>query len=409
MGFFSKKSKPRAGLIIDIGSGSVLAAIVSSDPDKSYPDIIWSKREYTPQRSRTDDNSQLKSILTSLISVMMTFDSTGRSALLEAGLNNKISTVQVSISAPWSYTVTKTIVYQNDTEFVVSEALVAELLRTAHAKVEEELHENEKVNDLGLEILVKSIMQIVANGYSINITDKQRANDLKIIEASAISQKRLIEAVKEIKAKVLPEATIQEYSFSLPYYYVINSLNLTNSSYCLIDITYEATEIGIVREGVLSYCNHTPFGTMTLARELAEVFKVPTEEAYGYLKNDFLNNNEKTITDKQQAAATEILANYQNQLVDLFRQTGDSLTVPKKIYLHTNSNTETFFNNLINKAANQATKLAHATYNVTTELLTKKYSAEHVEQNSMDKLDTGLLISAQFFHTEEYQSKFDQL
>ncbi len=409
MGFLSKKPNHRTGLIIDIGSGSVLAAIVASDPNKSYPDIVWAKREYTPQRQITDENNQLKSVLTSLINVMMAFDSEGRTVCRESGFGNKITTVQVNISAPWSYTVTKNIVYQNDEEFVVSKALVEELLRTAHLKVEEELHEKEKINNLGLEIIVKSIMKIVANGYNINLTDKQKAFDLKIIEASAIAQKRLIEAVKEIKYKILPEAVLQEYSFTLPYYYVLNNLNSQNNTFCLINITYEATEIGIVRDGVLTYCSHINYGAMTLARELSDTLGVPVEEAYGYMKNEDFDIYLENYSSKQKEKVNEIMTNYQNHLIGLFKETGDSLTVPKVIYLHSNLNTEPFFNDQISKAANQATKLAHATYNVTTELLTKKYPQEYVSKLTTGKLDTGLLISAQFFHTEEYQSKFDQL
>ena len=252
-------------------------------------------------------------------------------------------------------------------------------------------------------------MKIVANGYTINLTDKQQALDLKIIEASAVTQKRLIEAVKEIKSKVLPDASLQEYSFTLPFYYVINSLNPPNSNYCLIDITYEATEIGIVRDGVLTYCSHIAFGAMTLARELADAIGVPVEETYGYLKNEDFDNYLKNCSSKQQEKANEILANYQNHLVALFKETGDSLTVPKKIYLHSNLHTESFFDDQITKAANQATKLAHATYNVTSELLTKKYPPEYINGLTARNPDTGLLISAQFFHTEEYRSKFDQL
>lgn len=409
MGFLSKKPNHRIGVIIDIGSGSVLVAIVASDPNKSYPDIIWSKREFTPQRQVSDDNGQLKSVLTSLINVMMAFDSEGRAAYRESGLGNTISAVQVNISAPWSYTVTKTITYQNNEEFIISEPLVDELLRSAHLKVEEELRENEKINNLGLEIVVKSIMKIVANGYAINLTDKQRAFDLNIIEASAVAQKRLIEATKEIKNKVLPEATLKEYSFTLPYYYVINSLNEPSSSYCLVDITYEATEIGIVRDGVLTYCSHIPVGAMTLARDIAEALGVPVEETYGYLKSEDFTNYLNNSSSKQQEKVAEILAMYQDKLVALFKETGDSLTVPKKIYLHSNLNTESFFNDQITKAANKSTKLAHATYNVTSELLTKKYPPDNVAKLTAGERDTGLLISAQFFHTEEFQSKFEQL
>jgi len=207
----------------------------------------------------------------------------------------------------------------------------------------------------------------------------------------------------------LPEAALQEYSFTLPYYYVINSLSTANSNYCLVDITYEATEIGIVRDGVLTYCSHIPFGAMTLARELAETIGVPVMETYGYLKGDDFNNYFKNCASGQHEKATEIITDYQNQLTNLFKETGDSLTLPKRIYLHSNLHTESFFNEQITKAATKSTKLAHATYNVTSELLTKKYPPEYVSKLSAGERDTGLLISAQFFHTEAYQSKFDQL
>jgi len=386
-----------------------MAAIVAANPEKSHPDIIWSMREYTPQRQIIGNNIQLKSVLTSLINVMMAFDGDGRNTYSESGYSGKIGTVQVNISAPWSYTVTKTIVYQNEEEFVISKSLVNELLKTAHLKVEEELHENEKVDNLGLQIVVKSIMKIVANGYAINLTDKQKALDLKIIEASAILQKHLIEAITEIKARVLPEARQQEYSFMLPYYYVIDNLNQPNSSYCLVDITYEATEIGFVRDGVLAYCSHIPYGAMTLARDLSVALEVPVEETYGYLKNEAINNYLENFSSKQKENVTGILANYQEQLTELFRETGDGLIVPKKIYLHSNLFTESFFNDKITEAAKHATKLEHATYNVTSELLTKKYPPEVVAKLTSNQKDTGLIISAQFFHIEEYQSRFDQL
>ncbi len=110
MGFFSKNTSGiRYGVIVDIGSGSVLASIVSSDPSKSHPEIIWSKREYTPQKKSNTLNDRARSVMTSLLNVLMSLDSEGRKVLYEKTSVQKLPTIQFTIAAPWSYTVTKTI------------------------------------------------------------------------------------------------------------------------------------------------------------------------------------------------------------------------------------------------------------------------------------------------------------
>ena len=81
---------------------------------------------------------------------------------------------------------------------------------------------------------------------------------------------------------------------------------------------------------------------MTLARDIAEALGVPVEETYGYLKIEDFTNYLNNSSSKQQEKVAEILAMYQDKLVALFKETGDSLTVPKKIYLHSNLNTESF-------------------------------------------------------------------
>lgn len=255
MGFLSlnKNSDTRFGVIIDIGSGSVLASIIASDPTKSHPDVIWSKREYTPQRQSSSVNDNSKSVMTSLLNVLMLLDSQGRKAFYEKTGLQKLPTIQITIAAPWSYTVTKSITYSNNSEFEVSSELVEELLRTTQQKVQEELLENEKINKLGLSIIVRTIIQISANGYPIMITGKQKATSIVVVQASAAAQKYLTDAIGDAKSKLFPESDLYQYSFMLPFFYVMNELSSSTTEYCLVDITYEATEIGIVREGILNY------------------------------------------------------------------------------------------------------------------------------------------------------------
>jgi hypothetical protein len=409
MRLFSKNTNGRFGAIIDIGSGSVLVAIIHSVPGQTYPEVIWSKREYTPLRKSESINNSAKSVMTSLLNAMMLLNSEGRAAMREVTGHNKLPDTQVTVAAPWSYTVTKNIFYSNEKPFTISHALVDELLRTAHSKVEEELKENEEMTKLGLSVITRTIIGLLGNGYAINLTGNQKASSLQIVESSAVVQDYLITAVNEAQEKVLPDTELKLYSFILVYYFVLRNLYPDIAEYCIIDITYEATEIGIVRDGVLCYSTHAPFGAFSIAREIEKAIDVPLEEAFGYLKNADPIEALTSLSDTKKQAIRDIFSTYQDKLTDLFHETGDSLAIPKKLFLHGNLESEAFFSKYVASAAKSATSSSHAVYPITAEILTKNYSSQAKTDLQNNQNDTALLISAQFFHTSEHQDKFEHL
>ena len=401
----------RYAVLVDIGSGSVLASIAASDPDKTHPDIIWSKREYSPFREKDEMSTGAKSVMTSLMNVFMALDSEGRKAFRESTGENRFPYLFVTIAAPWSYTVTKTISYKQEKEFLISDSLISELLYASQKKVMEELKENEKMHDLGLSIISRTTTDIVSNGYQIQVTGKQKAKSLKVVQSTAITQEKLVTAIEDVQDKVLPKAELLQYSFMLIFFYVMREMYPDSSEFCLIDITYEATEIGVVREGVLQYCTHAPYGSFSLAREISKILSIPLEEAY-----KFLNQSEEEMevslakysVEKKKDIAV-IFGRYQEQLIKLLNETGDSLSIPKKIFLHGDLHSEPFFKRQIIEAANAATGSSHAVYTVSADLLTKNYSEKAQENLKNSNQDTALLISAQFFHTQDYNSTFEQL
>ncbi len=317
--------------------------------------------------------------------------------------------MQITIAAPWSYTVTKTITYQNPEPVEVSQDLVDELIRTAEQKVEEEMRENEKVHDLGLDVIARTTLAVLANDYPITITNNQKALSVKIVQASAVAQSYLTKALFDARNKMFPRSSFADYSFVLPYFIVMSDLlKDTTKEYCLVDITYEATEIAIVRDGILTHTTHTPNGAFTIAREISDILGVPVEEAYGYLTCEDMSCFVGLETDEKKAQVEAVLLKYEDTLADLFKQTGDTLAVPKKIYVHGNLATEPFFNMRILSGAAKATKMHHAVYNVTAELL-KKYYGDDAKGLTEHQHDTALLISAQFFHNESYHSSFDDI
>lgn len=408
MGFLSSKgSAVRYGVIIDVGSGSVLMAIIKSDPAKAHPEIIWAKREYAPLRNSASLTDSAKNVMTSLVNVILAFESEGRKALEEVSGYKKLTEIQVTIAAPWSYTVTKNISYSHSEAFSLSAELIAELLRTSSQQVEKDIVENEQANKLGLSVVARSTIGLLANGYAILNTNNQTAKTLRVVEATAVAQDYMIKALNEACNKVLPGSILRLNSFILIYFFIVKSLYHETQEFCLVDITYEATELGVVRDGVLNYTTHTPFGSFSLARELAAILNVPLGEAFGYLQTaDPLN----LLSGKPAETLAEVktlFTAYQKRLVDLFKETGDALSIPKKVYLHGDLQTEDFFSKQINEAAQIATNTSHAIYPVSKELLTKNYPAEMSKDLINGTMDSALLISAQFFHMRDLQAEIE--
>ncbi len=410
MSLFSKSDAAiRFGAVIEIGSGSVLTSIVKSDKTKKNPEIIWSTREYATRRAESDTAINAKSVITALMNAVLTLESAGREVLKQTNPGAHIGYVQVSMTAPWSYTITKVIGYNKEAPFEITDTLLSTLITAAQKKISEELKENELASDLGLAIMTRATTDIQANDYKIEDPKGKMASTLTLTQVSAVAQTYLTDAVADIQQKVFKHAVLERYSFMLMFHCIIRELYNQLSEYCLIDITYEATEIGVVRGGILKYCTHTPIGISTLARTLVTVLAIPLEEAYAFLKEPYHTRAMETLSPDKLAAVAVVFDEYQNNLAKLFNETGDKLSIPKILFMHGDHQTEDFFGRQLEAAAKKATNSTHAVHGVSTELLTKNFSADEKKALLTHNTDTALLVAAQFFHKQHHCNDFIQV
>lgn len=396
--FFNKSGDSlRCAALVDIGSASVLGSIIVSNDEMAHPEIIWSKREHSAIKDVSSVAESAKNVMSALMNVMLELEKNGRKALREKYPKVKIDDFQVSISAPWSYTVTKTLSHNKPEGIVISQELVDDLLKSAEEKVIQELRENEISAELGLEITARLTTGIYANGYKLVAINNQKTNNLTVSHSSVITQAYLAKAIKEARDKVLRKSDLQIYSFMLSFFCVSRDLFPSLTDVCLVDVTYEATEIAIVRDGILKYCTHTPFGAYSIAREISAVTKIPLGEAYGHLTGPGISNLMKNRPPTQAEEIKKIISAYQKKLEDLFSETGDSLTIPKTLLLHSNLYTESFFHDCLLEAGKKVTGSNHIVSDVTKQLLSFP-NLEKDKKTFVPNFDSALLVSAQFYH-----------
>ena len=402
--FSNKNSSERVGAIIDIGSGSVLVAIVVSHSGKKKPTVVWSHREQAPLRTIESLDQSAKSVMTSLVNALLQFDSKGRQALHDYSKHARIEEVQCCICAPWAYTVTKNITYNQNESFEITKALIESLIESAEKSTQAELAENEAATELGLTIITRSTLDTLANGYRVAIGTEGKATELQISQVSVVTQQYLVDHLTDLKHKIFSDKPLHKLSYMLALYSVTDELFHDSGDFCLVDVTYEATEIGIVRDGTLTYSTHIPFGSFSLARELAHSTSLPLLQSFQSLHDGYPLPCMSTLSESQQKDIEAALEAYMIRLKDLFAETGDDLSIPKRIYVHTENELEPLYEHLITRAVTAVLKTA-PTIKPLSSLLTGMVEVIHPEQNT----DTAMLVAAKFFHTQNVRRNFEYL
>jgi cell division ATPase FtsA len=406
MSLFSfSKSAERIGAIVDVGSGSVLVAVVASKKDAPSPTIIWSHREHAPLRNIDSLDQSAKAVMTALVNALLKFDVEGRRALYEYNKRSRVDEIQCSIAAPWSYTVTKTINYTQEEAFEVTDSLIEELLRTATGKIEVELSENESASQLGLSIIARTTMDLLANGYRVKRPKGEKTKELSISHASVVTQQYLIDHIEDLRHKLFPSTDMHTLSYVLILHCVVRDIFKNAFDSCLVNITYEATEIGIVRDGTLQYATHTPFGSFSLAREIADITSVPLLEAFQSLHNETPYAFMQNLPESQKAEVEKVIEAYTARVADLFHETGDDLSIPKQIFLHADLKSEPLFRDIIEKAAKRRLKSEPNIRLITTALIQNL----GLEGSQALAGDTAMLPSVQFFHKQGHCNDFEYL
>lgn len=360
-------SAEKSVIVVDVGSSSVGVAIVCILPDETV-EVIWEYREYCLIRSSNSPNEHLKQIKTAIINAFLELSHTGLRALKESEFSTEISEVQSIISAPWSHTITKTISLKDEHPIEVTEEMIDEMVTTAKKQSKLTLATNEKATNFGLSIAHGDVIDISINEYSILDPIGQKGRNVALTYLETAIAEGVIGTLSDSIGKFFPKAKQTTYSFMYAFYVTLKHMHPNTSEVCLIDVTGEATEIGVVRDGVLRHTTYIPHGTYTIARELSESSGVTKEEAYSYMK-DTPDSIVERLSKADAEKVHSVLTEYQSEVADLFLRTGDVLTIPKSIFLHTDTRTEEFFLEQLAIATKQATGERHTVHPVTTKVL----------------------------------------
>ncbi len=398
--FSSLHASPEStyGAIIEVGSGSVLISIVASVADTTHPEILWSTREIAPLKITRESEESVKQLMSSLMAAVLRIEQEGLTALHTRYPHARINEISVAIAAPWSFTVSKVIQYEQDEAFTVTADLIETLTSAAQKKIDEERVEDDMAQQHGLSILERTTTDVYLNQYHTDKPIGKTAHSLTLTQMSTIADAYVAKTITDLATRVLPRVSLQTTTSVVMFNTVINKLFPDTTEYCLVDVSYEATEIAIVRDGTIRYCTHAPYGINTIARGLSEQLNIPHAEAYTFLREPYYTTALEQFSAKQKSVVGAVLGGYQEVITKLFQETGDDLAIPKILFLHGGNSSEIFFKLLLSLAAKAATNTTHTVYAVTDSILDAWYTPEEKANVLSAIADPSQVLSSLYFH-----------
>ena len=383
---------PDIGLLLDVGSGSVGVAIVERTPDADVPTVIWSTRSHARLTQISSISETGESLVTLLSELEAPIADAGMAALREyTGQSRpRITTVQATIAAPWSYSISRTIAYEQSKQFEITHSLVHDLAVSASEQAMRDF--NEAYGNIlpDLRETSRSVLKVSAHEYQLPVINRQATDQMTLSHVTTLVYGMMYDAVEHLAKQVASRAELAVTSSIVSYYFVQHESELHVRDMCLVDVTDEATEIGIVRDGALTYATHTPFGTIAIAREIAAANDRPLSEIHSRL-NDIL-------TQRHSKSIDAIMQGYQEKVSDVFKETGDVLSIPRNVYVLVDAAMTESFLPMISSAAQAASHSLSVTVH--------DIAAERMKESTTDP---ALWQAALFFHTADERGHFAYL
>lgn len=381
----------RCGVVLDVGSGSVAAAIVLSDDTQKHPEILWSYREHLSE-SRNQDGIETR-IRTAILNVFLELGADGlRNLRAKYPRIKKPSLIQASISAPFSYTLSRHIKTSIDKPIKISDRFIINLEKKVTKEAKDQVVTTSLSKTLGLSLLANTSVSLAVNGYKVEFPYRGMGQSVALTQLVSLAATSFVKQIEDARDKVLPGVLLDTDSFMSLYYRVLSSLSPFSNDLCLISVTAEATEVMVVRDGHPSNSYSIQYGQHTLAREISLATGLTFSESLSITREcdvDCFN----FLTPEKQGKADAIIAKYEAALFELFRKVGDSLTIPKVIYLHSSGGAEDYLGKLVSNATTKISSLQPQVYPVTSNFF----------NFGTPETDLGILCTAYVFHKKLYE------
>lgn len=323
---FKKKQKSTFTALVDIGTGTVTAAVIKLPNDENEcPVIVW-QHAITINFASHPDNKRL------LAKVLDAVKETAEA--LHSAWPQRISTVNCILASPWYEARTSLTTFSEPEPFTLDEQVLNSIKRDEIKAALKELPQPYyDIPDDQPVILEYDILSLKADGYRLHELPDRPIKELELAQYSSVGSEAIIKRLREVLVGAGHFREVRFHSFVFALSQAIRQIAGEKGSFLLADVTGERADLALVSEGVLLAQANFPMSGRGLTRILPGV--------------KFSGSNQSTALAQAWADRQNEWLNSLNRVLSQFKKAS---TLPKKAYLLSEPMGEKFFGGALKQA-----------------------------------------------------------
>ena len=250
MGFLTSKKNRVSMAIVDIDSSSVGAALIQIEGNKP-PVLYYSIREFTEVGQTEDPESAM---LRTLNEVATQLVSKGSPALRQETGSGHIDRILVSIGAPWQKTTVRIEAVAETKPFVFTPALLSEITKKGSEIPDGFIRSGE------------SVIATLLNGYDTPKPFGKKVTRADLIILSSLINKKIADSVEKVLRKTYHTHSLILTAFASVAYTAFRDIYPHEKDFLVLEVSGEATDIAIIKRGLLVDVANIPHGVNDLVR-----------------------------------------------------------------------------------------------------------------------------------------------
>ena len=335
---FSKKVTVEKSLIIDVGSSSVTASFVEFG--EGHPTIVSLVKS---------DIEILKEISFSRFESEM-FKALNRS-LSDLNSKQKFSPdkVEVYLASPWYASQVRVARMSRPKPFVISKNMLNDMVTKEIRAFGEEEISGKTGSKESLRMIESATLKVVLDGTIKDNPMNSSARELEIFIFLAVASEQVLKKIEESIAHTYGHRKIKFSTFGLSSFIVTRDFFPHQSSYLLLDIGGEVTDISVVKNDALVKSVFFPKGhnfllrrmSRELNRSIADSFTLCMLHHEGKVANSLKGNCERILS----SAKKEWLSDFNKKISEISKE----YKLPNAMFFTVDQNAGLWFSDVVPK------------------------------------------------------------
>lgn len=333
--FFSS-SQGELILIIDVQSSVVRGSLVHRGTSDN-PAILYTHNVPILYKVGNKSDYLIKMVIHATEEITRIMQANVKSEINSSDLPRHISSVHYVLSSPWVVSQAKKISMSFKDDTAISRAYVTGIIWEERKKMS-----TNAANDIS--VIEEKVFDVRLNGYSVNSWESKHTRELEIAFIVSIAGSRMIDRfIKSCDSIISNRKHVFFHSSLFLQHVGIQKILPNLSSYALLHIHGELTDIAIIHAGECTFFGSYPYGYRTMIRKLSKKTNTTNDVAESTL-NLIMSGDIDTAKFKKEVDAIEDMKqNWIGELSKLIKTNPTLETIPSRVIISASTYEDFFF------------------------------------------------------------------